>query len=134
LIARIKEKGIEHAEIQEFKEFYLYHILERANYYEKLSYDINARHISHTLLLHHNLTSALYLGDLIKKFKEEGWEVINANEAYKDTIFSAMPKSSFAGESLIWSMAKQSGNYDHLLRYPGEDGVYEKEKMDALGL
>lgn len=134
LIARIREKGIDNDEIQKFKEFYLYHILERANYYEKLSYELNARHISHTLLLHHNLTSALFLGDLIQKFKEEGWEVMNANEAYQDNIFSKIPKSSFAGESLVWSMAKQSGKYEETLRYPGEDGVYEKEKMDALGL
>jgi len=31
-------------------------------------------------------------------------------------------------------MAKQTGLFDSLLRYPAEDGEYEKEKMDALGL
>ena len=39
-----------------------------------------------------------------------------------------------AGESLIWVLAKQSGKYDSMLRYPAEDERYEKEKMDALGL
>jgi hypothetical protein len=39
-----------------------------------------------------------------------------------------------AEQSLIWSLAKQTGQYDNKLRYPGEDGEYEKDKMDKLGL
>jgi len=134
LIQRIEEKGLEKAEVEKFKDFYIQHIMERANYYEKLSYEMNERHIDHTLLLHHNLTSALFLGDLIKKFKAEGWEVLNAEKAYHDKIFENIPDSDFAGESLIWSMAKQSGKYDDSLRYPAEDSQYEKEKMNKLGL
>ena len=134
LINRIKEVGIEKGEIDRFKNFYLEHIMERANYYEKLSYEMNGRHINHTLLLHHNLSSALFLGDLIKKFKEEGWELMNANKAYEDAIFKKIPEPDFAGESLIWSMAKQSGKYNQSLRYPAEDSRYEKEKMDKLEL
>lgn len=134
LIRRIKEVGLKKVEIDEYKDFYLQHILERANYYEKLSYEMNKRHVSHTLLLHHNLTSALFLGDLIKKFEEQGWEVIDADIAYQDEVFKNIPKSDYAGESLIYSMAKQSGKYDHLLRYPAEDSRYEKDKINKLGL
>ena len=134
LLKRIKEVGLEKTEIDTFKDFYIQHILERANYYEALSYKMNGRHINHTLLLHHNLTSALFLGDLIKKFKEQGWEIVDADEAFQDEIFKNIPKSNFAGESLIYSMAKQSEKYDHLLRYPAEDSRYEKDKMDKLGL
>ena len=134
LINRIKEVGFEKTEINKFKDFYVHHILERANFYEKLSYEMNGRNINHTLLLHHNLTSALFLGELIKKFKEQGWEVIDADKAFQDEIFKSIPKSNFAGESLIYSIAKQSEKYGHLLRYPAEDSRYEKEKMDKLGL
>lgn len=74
------------------------------------------------------------LGDLIKEFKKQGWEVMDADKAFQDNIFQNIPKSDFAGESLIYAMAKQSGKYDHLLRYPAEDSRYEKEKMDHLGL
>jgi peptidoglycan-N-acetylglucosamine deacetylase len=31
-------------------------------------------------------------------------------------------------------LAKETGKFDGLLRYPGEDDRYEKQKMDALGL
>ncbi len=108
--------------------------MERANYYEKLSYTLNERHISHTLLLHRNLTSAVFLGDLISKFKEEGWQVIDAATAYQGKIFDSLPEAKFAGESLIWSLAKQSGNYEGQLRYPAEDSRYEKGALDSLGL
>ncbi len=134
LIEKIREKGFEKTEINIFKDFYIQYIIERANYYEKLSFEMNERHINHTLLLHHNLTSALFLGNLIEKFKEEGWEVINADKAFQDKIFEKIPNPNFAGESLIWSMAKQSGKYDHSLRYPAEDSRYEKGKMNKLGL
>jgi len=134
LIARIKENGFKKTDVERFKDFYLQHILERANYYEKLSYELNARHIYHTLLLLHNLTSALFLVDLITKSKEAGWEVSNADKAYQDNIFEKLHDPNFAGESLIWSLAKQSGKYDQSLRYPAEDSRYEKVKMNKLGL
>ncbi len=38
------------------------------------------------------------------------------------------------GESIVWVMAKELGKYETVLRYPAEDGNYEKEKMDRLGL
>lgn len=134
LINPIKEVGFEKTEIEKFKDFYLQHIIDRANYYEKLSYKINERNINHTLLLHHNLTSALFLGDLIEKFKKEGWEVVNTDLAYKDKIFEMIPDPNFAGESLIYSLVKQSGKYEKILRYPAEDSRYEIDKMDKLGL
>ena len=134
LIKRIGEVGFEHTEIEKYRDFYIQHILERAHFYEKLSFAINKKHINHTLLLHHNLTSALFLGDLIEKFKEQGWNVVDATQAYQDPIFATVPDLDSAGESLIYALAKQSGIYDRLLRYPAEDSRYEKQKMDELGL
>jgi hypothetical protein len=86
------------------------------------------------LLLHHNLAAALFLDDLIQHFKDNGWEVIDAMEAYKDEIYLEEPDYIPAGESLIWALAKKSGRFNSVLRYPAEDGEYEKPFMDKLGL
>jgi hypothetical protein len=86
------------------------------------------------LLLHHNLAAALFLTDLVKMFRDKGWKIVNAEEAYKDEIFSANPSNIPAGESLIWALAKESGKFEKDLRYPAEDSRYEKEKLDKLGL
>lgn len=120
------------ADINDFKAFYLEHLFDRANYYEQLSFEMTGRHINHTLLLHHNLAAALFLDDLIDMFKSKGWNIISADEAYKDPIFEQTP--DYAGESLIWALAKDSGKYEGQLRYPAEDSRYEKERMDELGL
>ena len=134
LIKRMKKVGSKNTEFEKFKEFYLGHIMQRAKFYEKLSYTMHQRRIKHSLLLHHNLTSALFLPDLIERFKDEGWDVVNSKDAFDDEIYREKPKAEFAGESLIWSLAKQSGNFDAILRSPAEDSRYEKAKMDELGL
>jgi len=134
LIQKIKDVGMDSVDLQKYEDFYITHLLERAEYYENLSFELNDRHIPHTILLHHNLAAALFLGGLIEAFKESGWEVINANEAFQDEVFDKIPNAKHAGESLIWSMAKQSGKYEGQLRYPAEDSRYEKPKMDQLGL
>lgn len=60
--------------------------------------------------------------------------MIDAKKAYQDSIYNSKPKTIPAGESLIWSLAKESGQFENKLRYPAEDSRYEKDKMDQLGL
>ncbi len=60
--------------------------------------------------------------------------MVNADIAYQDKIFEKIPDPNFAGESLIYSLAKQSGQYEKSLRYPAEDSQYEIDKMNKLGL
>ncbi len=117
-----------------FQDYYLIHIIDRAKFYESLSFKLTGRHIKHTLLLHHNLTSALFLESLIDRFEAEGWDVIDAVEAYKDPIYQSRPMVVPAGESLIWSLTKESCKYEDILRYPAEDSRYERVAMNRLGL
>jgi len=122
------------ANLDGFRKFYLKHLFERAQYYEQLAFQLTGRHIRHTLLLHHNLVNALFLGDLMAMFKEKGWQVMDAEKAFEDPIFQTTPTNVPAGESLVWALAKQSGKFEAVLRYPAEDGDYEKAEMDRLGL
>lgn len=122
------------ADIAAYRKCYVDHIVERAMFYDSLAFDMTGRRINHNLLLHHNLSAALFLDDLIERFMDLGWEIENVDEAYKDEIYREEPQIIPAGESLIWGLAKQSGKYESVLRYPAEDSRYEKEKMDNLGL
>lgn len=132
LLSRLMENP--KADLDGFRDFYKQHLMDRAKFYDSLAYSITGRRINHVILLHHNLAAALFLGDLIEHFKNNGWEVIDADRAYEDPIYKSEPKYVPAGESLIWSLAKESGKYEHVLRYPAEDGEYEKQIMDKLGL
>jgi peptidoglycan-N-acetylglucosamine deacetylase len=122
------------ANIEGFRAFYVQHLYDRAMYYEDLAFQLTGRHINHVILLHHNLVNALFLGDLIQNFKAKGWNTIDADKAYQDKIYEKAPSNVPAGESLIWALAKELGKLEKQLRYPAEDGDYEKEKMDKLGL
>jgi len=122
------------AEVQPYRDFYLAHMWERAQYYDDLARRVLGRSVKHTILMHYNLLNALFLVDLLNMFKSKGWKLIDAREAFKDPVFQAEPKIVPAGESIIWALAKETGKFDDLLRYPGEDSQYEKAKMDKLGL
>lgn len=122
------------ADVSRYRQFYINHIYEHALYYDSMAFALTGRHIHHSLLLHHNLVAGLFLNDLIVFFKQKGWNVIDADKAYEDEVYGTEPQILPAGESLVWAMAKQSGQFDHLLRYPAEGDQYEKALMDSLGL
>lgn len=132
LIERLKKQP--DASITPYRDFYLQHIWERALYYDGLAKEVLKRQIKHTLLIHHSLLNALFLPDLLRMFDSKGWQLINADEAFQDKVFSAAPNILPAGESIIWALAKETGKFDKRLRYPGEDAPYEKAAMDKLGL
>ncbi len=115
-----------------FRKPYLDHLLERANYYSGLAKRTLDRDIDHVILLHTNTINAYFLSDVIAMFRAAGWEIIDPAEAYKDAVYAKQPNVLPAGESIIWSLAKQTGVPG--LRYPAEDGVYEAPKLEALGL
>ncbi len=114
------------------REPYLVHLWERAQYYDGLSQALLGRSAAHTLLLHYNKINALFLGDVIAMFQKRGWNVIDAAQAFADPVFQREPNNVPAGESLLWALAKESGRFEGKLRYPGEDSVYEKHRLDRL--
>ncbi len=122
------------ADVKPYRDFYLSHMWERALYYDDLSRKVLGRSVKHTILMHFNLLNALFLGDLLRMFKSNGWQLIDVKDAFKDPVFSEEPGIVPAGESIIWALAKETGRFDKLLRYPGEDAPYENAKMDKLGL
>jgi peptidoglycan/xylan/chitin deacetylase (PgdA/CDA1 family) len=122
------------ANLNPYREFYLSHMWDRAVYYDDLASKVVGRPVKHTILTHFNLLNALFLADLVDMFRRNGWQVIDADAAFTDAVFSSQPKIVPAGESIIWALAKETGKFDKLLRYPGEDGDYETAKMDKLGL
>jgi peptidoglycan-N-acetylglucosamine deacetylase len=115
-----------------YRDAYLRHLYDRAQYYDGLSLAVLGRSVAHVLLLHHNLINALFLKDVIQMFKDKGWTIIDAETAFEDPLYRMRPDILPAGESILWALAKQQGLPG--LRYPGEDDVYEKPILDRLKL
>ncbi len=132
MVERLKKNP--KAYLEPYRDFYLQHMWDRATYYNDLAKKVFGRQIKHTILIHHNLLNALFLQDLMRMFEKKGWNIVSSHEAFRDPVFKLEPNILPAGESIVWSVAKETGQYKHILRYPAEDGEYEKAEMDKLGL
>ena len=132
LTARLeKDPG---ADVKPYRDFYLEHMWARGEYYDALARRVMGRPVKHTVLVHFNLLNSLFLNDVIAMFKSKGWQPIDAEDAFKDPVFSARPNVLPAGESIVWSLAKEKGTIPKSARYPAEDGDVENARMDKLGL
>jgi peptidoglycan/xylan/chitin deacetylase (PgdA/CDA1 family) len=122
------------APITPYRDYLIAHLLDRAAFYRQLALDVLGRDIRHTLLMHFNPLNAFVLPEVMSAFEGAGWQWIDASLAFEDPIFRSQPQTLPAGESLVWALAKETGRFENRLRYPGEDDVYERPKMDSLGL
>jgi peptidoglycan/xylan/chitin deacetylase (PgdA/CDA1 family) len=132
LKARLKANA--QSSVDPYRRFYLDHIWDRATFYDGLAKSLFGHSIDHTILLHHRLTTGLFLDDMLSMFSERGWRLVDAEMAFASPVFALEPNALPAGQSLVWAAAKADGHFEKLLRYPGEDGDYEAPKMDALAL
>lgn len=120
------------ADLAPMRQAYLDHLWDRANYYDGLAMRTVGRHPAHVILLHTNAVNAAFLPDVIAMFRRRGWTIVDAQTAFDDPLYRLRPGTIPAGESILWSLAKEQGVPG--LRYPAEDGEYEQAKLDALGL
>jgi peptidoglycan-N-acetylglucosamine deacetylase len=120
------------ADTRPYRDAYLKHLYDRAQYYDGLSRQVLGRSVAHVLLLHHNLINALFLTDVIRLFKDKGWTLIDSETAFEDPVYAMRPDTVPAGESILLALARQKGVPG--LRFPGEDDTYEKPILDRLHL
>ncbi|MGV7209598.1 polysaccharide deacetylase family protein [Oxalobacteraceae bacterium A2-2] len=123
------------ADVGAIKTAYLGHVRQRALAYRDLSRALQGRDIAQVILLHHNLASALWLGDVIAMFRDMGWNIVTPQAAFDDTVYQLAPERSVAGQSLLLSLGRLLG----LGKYPGgerlvDDGDFEIAALEAQGL
>ncbi|WP_269513349.1 polysaccharide deacetylase family protein [Brevundimonas subvibrioides] len=132
LIARLRrDPG---ADVTPYGDFLVAHLLSRARFYDALARDVLGFSPPHTLLIHHNLTTALFLPRILSAFSDAGWAAIDADTAFAHPVYASQPDIAPCANSLIWQLSSADGRFAHRLRTPGEDGPYEQSAMDALGL
>lgn len=120
------------AQLNQLKQAYIQHLLGRATYYDQLAIETLGYSPKHVLLLHVNAINAAFLTDVIQAFRVQGWQWIDTADAYTDPMYQQRPNILPAGESIIWSLAKQRGQAQ--LRYPAEDAPYEQDNLKRFGL
>lgn len=80
------------------------HLLS-ANFAYELSRKIMDRAPVQVMLLHEADVTALYLNDLIKALRFDGWHIVSADEAYADPLADLPPTMGFAGGTILGMLA-----------------------------
>jgi len=71
-------------DIYKLKDLYIKSIMADIQHAHQYSLNVFKKEIHHTLLLHENDITALFLEDLILKIKSKGWRIHKASDSYAD--------------------------------------------------
>ncbi len=122
------------ADLGPIREAYVAHVKQRAAAYRELSRRLLDRDIPQVLLMHHNLLNALFLPDVLRMLKAEGWTVIETAAAYQDEVYRLQPDRAAPGQSLLLSLARSKGwklspEFERLM----DDADFEILALQRLG-
>lgn len=110
-------------------------IMGAARHYDALACRWLGRSPAHVLLLHENDLAALYAVNLAAAFRDEGWEIIAASEAYRDPIAASAPDTLALGQGRVAALAHLAGAPEEALRHQGENTDYLETRFarEVLG-
>lgn len=104
--ATLEQKKIN---IENLKRLYIDHVWSAIMFYDKVAIEYLGRSPKHTLLLHDNDTTALFIDDLANHIKEKGWEIITPIEAYQDPIANYTPETLMNNQGRVMAIAIDKG-------------------------
>lgn len=91
------------------RELYIESHVEAAEFYDALARRATGRSPAHVLLLHETDLAALYIVDLVKALRRQGWQIVTADEAYRDRLGRVMPDVPVARGTLTEAIAWERG-------------------------
>jgi peptidoglycan-N-acetylglucosamine deacetylase len=109
------------------RDFYVARHVEAANFDEALAVKTLGRSPAHVMLLHETDIAALFIADLVKALRKDGWTIISADEAYRDPIGKLMPDVPSAQGTLTEALA-----WEKDLPAPRWYSLLNTDKLTAL--
>ncbi|WP_404334052.1 polysaccharide deacetylase family protein [Sphingomonas sp. MMS12-HWE2-04] len=91
------------------RDLYVESHVQAADFADALMVKTIGRSPPHVMLLHETDIAALYIGDLVKALRADGWEIVTADAAYADPLKSAAPDVPSANGTLTELMAWEKG-------------------------
>jgi peptidoglycan-N-acetylglucosamine deacetylase len=96
-------------DMKALRAYYVTLHVEAADFADGLAVRTIGRSPAHVMLLHETDVAALFIPDLVKALRKDGWTIVTADEAYGDPISQAMPDTPFANGTLTEAMAWEKG-------------------------
>ncbi len=92
------------------KRVYVDVLVDSIRFYDDMAKAVINRSPSHVLLLHENDLAAMFISDLVKALRKDGWEVVSPEESYSDEISLYKTSTLFVGNpGRIGEIAKDNG-------------------------
>jgi peptidoglycan/xylan/chitin deacetylase (PgdA/CDA1 family) len=96
------------ADEDELRRSYLDATTHALDFYDGLARAVLHRSPKHVLLLHESDINALFLGDLLRALRAQGFTLISAQHAYDDPLFTQIPDNA-RSQSRITGLALAAG-------------------------
>ena len=117
-----------------WRDAYVDTLMRSITFYDEMAMRVLGRSPDHVLLLHENDLAALFIGDLIARLRKEGWEIIPAEEAFRDPISQIVPDTLFLGQGRIAAIAHERGDDPADLVHEVEDEAWLRAEFTRRGL
>ncbi|KRC81527.1 polysaccharide deacetylase family protein [Sphingomonas sp. Root241] len=91
------------------RDLYVETHVQAADFADALMIKTIGRSPPHVMLLHETDIAALYIADLVKALRADGWEIVTADVAYSDPLKTAAPDVPSANGTLTELLAWEKG-------------------------
>ncbi|MCP4584211.1 MAG: polysaccharide deacetylase family protein [candidate division Zixibacteria bacterium] len=118
-------------DFDKLKDAYINILWSAIEFYDDIAVKTLGRSPKHVLLLHENDLAALFIDDLVKHIRGQGWEIISPAEAYTDPIATHIPDVLENGQGRVAAIAREKG-YDGDYRHPTESVEYLDKYFEEL--
>jgi peptidoglycan/xylan/chitin deacetylase (PgdA/CDA1 family) len=91
------------------RDLYVTWHVEAADFADTLMQRAIGRQPVHVMLLHETDLAALYIDDLVRALRKDGWTIVSADAAYADPVGKLMPDTPSANGTLTEALAWERG-------------------------
>jgi len=91
------------------RELFVESYVESANFSDQLARRTLGRAPVQMILLHETDLAAMFVDDLAKALKQDGWQIVSADEAYQDPMVQMEPDVAFADGTRTQMLAWERG-------------------------
>jgi peptidoglycan/xylan/chitin deacetylase (PgdA/CDA1 family) len=133
LVAEARRSGHD-IDLDVLRETYVDVLLSAVEFYDGIAVEALGRSPRHVILLHENDIAALFIDDLVRALRAEGWKIIPAVEAYQDPIAEQTPDTMFLGQGRVAALARETGMAPRDLIHEAEDEAWLRALFEARGL
>lgn len=129
---RQKIKRDKKVSLKKYKDLYIKTIWNSIQFYDELAKKVLNRSPKHVLLLHENDLASLFIGDLVKFLKVNGWSIVSPEESYKDPISKIRPKTLRNNNGRVAAIASERGYSNEKTVSKFENKVVLEKLFNAL--